>query len=251
MSEDKKYYHIQLSKSDIKGALTVILPGDPGRVEPIAKALDVNAFKLAVNREYTSFLAVVNDRPILICSTGIGGPSTAIAIEELAQIGIQNFIRIGTTGAIQSHINVGEIIISTASVRLDGTSQHYAPLAYPAVSDFSLTERLVSAANKRKLNYHLGITASSDTFYPGQERYDSFSGYVPRDFQGSLKEWQQLNVLNYEMESSALFVTTSTFGLKSAAIYAVIANRTQSEVPNHAVYQSAIDQCIQVIKDAP
>ncbi|MCP4215175.1 MAG: uridine phosphorylase, partial [bacterium] len=191
-------YHIKLNKAMLKGAEYAILPGDPGRVEKTAKFLAPNAKFLASNREYTSWSADVGDKKVIVCSTGIGGPSVSIAVEELASLGIKYFYRIGTTGAIQEYINIPSLIISTAAVRLDGASRHYAPVEYPAVADFHLTRTLVDAAEKLDIDCHTGITASSDTFYPGQERYDTFSGYVIKGFRNSLEEWQQLNVLNYE-----------------------------------------------------
>ena len=137
-----------------------------------------NPATLASHREFTSWLAELGGSKVVICSTGIGGPSTAIAVEELAQLGIRTFVRIGTTGAIQPGIQPGEMIITTAAVRLDGASLHYAPLSFPAVADFQVTSALVAAASSQQRRFHLGISVSSDTFYPGQERYDTYSGTV-------------------------------------------------------------------------
>ena len=242
-------YHIKLSQEMLKGATTAILPGDPGRVEKTAKHLDHNAIFLASNREYTSWLAQINNRNILICSTGIGGPSLSIAVEELAALGIKNFIRIGTTGAIQPHIKIPSMIITTGAVRLDGASKHYAPIEYPAVADLELSNALVTAAKENNISYYTGITASSDTFYPGQERYDTFSKYVIKDLQGSLEEWQQLNVLNFEMESSTLFTIANAFGLKAACISAVIVNRTTGEKPDDSILVQSEENLAKVIKN--
>ena len=246
----KKMYHINISETDIDNAKTAIIPGDPDRVVKIATRLDKGSVHLSSNREYTSYLSKVGNHKILICSTGIGAPSTAIAIEELASIGIKNFIRIGTTGAIQENISIGDLIISNASVRLDGASTHYAPIEYPASADHYLTHYLVDSANKKNIAFHLGITASSDTFYCGQERYDSYSGYVIKRFQGTMAEWKRLNVLNYEMESSALFVVCNALNLKASALYAVIANRNESEKADLDSYNNAMNNCIEIVKDA-
>ncbi len=226
--DDQILYHIELSKNMLCGAKYALLPGDPGRVEGIAKNFS-NPQNLAMHREYTSWLCYCNSIPILVCSTGMGGPSVAIGMEELAQIGIENFIRVGTTGSIQKNIQAGDVIINDSAVRLDGTSSHYAPINYPAVADFELTQLLKSAAQKVALPYHLGTSASSDTFWAGQERYDSFTGYVLPEFQGSLQMWQQLGVLNYEMETATLFVVAKTFGLKAASICSVMATRCDGE----------------------
>lgn len=136
---DQRQYHIALSAADIQGAADVLLPGDPGRVADLARSLDENAVALGANREYCSWLAHLDGRPVLVCSSGLGAPSTAVAVEELANIGLKRFIRVGTTGAIQPDIDFADIVISKAAVRLEGTSSHYAPMAYPAVASFSLT----------------------------------------------------------------------------------------------------------------
>ncbi len=222
-------YHIGLSREMIKEAKSAFLPGDPERVPKIAKSFDKNAIKLACKREFRTWLGKLKGKMVLVTSTGIGGPSTSIAVEELAQLGVHTFIRVGTTGAIQKNIKVGDVIITTGSLRLDGASTHYAPIEYPAVASYEIVSALIQGAKTTGVDYHLGITASCDTFYPGQERYDSFSGYVIRKFQGSLKEWQKLNVLNYEMESSTLFVVCSTLGLRGGCISGVVVNRTEQE----------------------
>ena len=244
-----KQYHIQLDRKMIRNAKVAILPGDPARVIKIGENLSPKSRELAFNREYRSYLVPVGKKDhILIISTGMGGPSTSIGIEELASLGIKTFVRIGTTGSIQKNLKVGDVVITSGSVRLDGTSTHYAPLAYPAIPDFFVTRILVEAAEKAGIPFKVGITASSDTFFPGQERYDSFSGYVIRDFQGSMEEWQKLNVLNYEMESSALFTTASALGLRSGCVAGVIVSRASSEKIRKIDVKKAEDNTIEVIK---
>jgi uridine phosphorylase len=213
----------------IEDAEYAVLPGDPGRVEPLAKAFDPQAKFLSDNRGYTSYLANFHGQKVVVCSSGIGGPSISIAMEELAVMGIKNFLRVGTCGALQPHIKVGELVITRAAVRLDGASTHYAPLEYPAAASLRLTMDLVEAAEALKLPYHVGITASSDTFYPGQERYDNFTHYVPRRFQNSTEEWRKLNVANLEMESATLLTLANVFGLEAACVCGVVVNRTNSE----------------------
>lgn len=222
-------YHIGFSRDALKGARLAVLPGDPGRVEPLAKTLGNDPIYITSHREYTSWLTHIEGQPVLVCSTGMGGPSVAICLEELARIGITHVIRFGTTGTIQDNINLGEVIINKAAVRLDGTSHHFAPDAFPAVASFTMVEALVNAAKENCVPAHVGISVSSDTFWPGQERYDSFTGYVPRVFQGTLQEWQALGALNYEMETSALFVTAQALGIKAGAVCGVVAKRTDSE----------------------
>ncbi|HHF4964437.1 TPA: uridine phosphorylase [Haemophilus influenzae] len=194
-------FHLNLTKAQLKGATLAIVPGDPARSERIAKQLDNPEF-LTSTREFTSWLGYINGQPIVVCSTGIGGPSTSICVEELAQLGVRTFLRIGTTGAIQPHINVGDVLITTAS---------------------------------------------SDTFYPGQERYDTYSGKVYRDYQGLLKQWQDLNVMNYEMESSTLFTMCSALGLRAGMVAGVIVNRTQQEIPNEATIKQTEEKAVSVV----
>jgi uridine phosphorylase len=242
-------YHIGLSQDQLCGARYALLPGDPGRVTPIAKVFDRH-HELGQHREYRSAIAYVDRLPILVMSTGIGSPSTAIAVEELARIGIQYFIRLGTTGTIQPQINLGDVIISEAAVRLEGTSQHYAPLEYPATGSITLTNSLCDAARRLGIPTHVGITCSSDSFWPGQERYDSFTGYVLRRFNGSVEEWRRLGVLNFEMETAALFIVCRVFGLEAASLCGVIAQRTESEAVRKDVYDIVQERLSKIAKTA-
>lgn len=248
---DEVLYHIGFAPKAIEGAELAILPGDPGRVEFLAKALGENASFVACHREYTSWITEINGCKVLVCSTGMGGPAVGICLEELARVGIKKVIRVGTTGSIQPEIALGDVIIDKASVRLDGTSTHYAPVEFPAVADFELTMALAASAKNLGIKAHLGIAVSSDTFYPGQERYDSFTGYVPRRFQGTLKEWQALGAANYEMETSALFVVSQALGIKAAALCGVVAQRTESEaVVTGDFYNSAMEKIVKIIQKA-
>ena len=221
-----KVYHLDLEKKDLKEAKVALLPGDPGRVVGIARAVASEygtTFKrLASKREFTTYLSSFNGTNLVVTSTGIGGPSASIAIDELAQLGVNTFIRVGTTGAIQPFIKDGDCVITTGSVRLDGASTHYAPIEYPAVADHFLTSALVKGAQIAHVRYHLGVTASSDTFYPGEERTDSFRKFKMRRFRGATEELCALHVLNYEMESSTILTLTASMGLKGACITGVV-----------------------------
>lgn len=239
-------FHLGLTKAMLKGAKVAIVPGDPARSERIAAKMESPEF-LVSTREFTSWLGYVNGQPIMVCSTGIGGPSVSICVEELAQLGVRTFLRIGTTGAIQPHINVGDVLVTTGAVRLDGASRHFAPLEYPAVADFNCTNALYAAAQGQGITPYVGITASSDTFYPGQERYDTFSGKIYRHFRGSLEQWEELNVMNFEMESGTLFTMCSALGLRAGMVSGVIVNRTQQEIPNEATIKGSEDTAINVV----
>lgn len=225
-------YHLGLNNEKIQGATIALLPGDPFRSQMIADIIS-NTYgtgneKLAWKREFCTYLAEIKGEKILITSTGIGGPSTSIVIHELAHLGIRTLIRVGTSGAIQEYINIGDVIITSGSVRLDGTSIHYAPIEYPAVAHYEILHALMKGSKNVQVRYHVGITASSDAFYTSEEKYDSFPRYVLKKFYGVAKEWQKLNVLNYDMESSTVLTLTSFMGLKGGCITGVV-NKESTE----------------------
>jgi len=159
-------YHLALTEKDVEGVRLALLPGAPERVEVLARAFGEVRI-LAVHREFKSALAIGEEGEILVVSTGIGGPSLSIAVEELARLGIQWFIRVGTCGAIQPDIAVGDLVVSEGAVRLDGASLHYAPVEYPAVSDWRTVVFLQEACEEAGVPYHLGITCSSANVLPG------------------------------------------------------------------------------------
>lgn len=229
VKDDEVQYHTGLSRNMVHGAEYVVLPGDPGRVQSLAEAYDKNARYVGTNREHTTWIADFYGQKLLVCSTGVGAPSTGIAIEELATIGLKYLLRVGTCGGIQPETNLGDIVISSGAVRLEGTSSHYAPIEYPAVASLEFTNDIVEAAKKTGVPYHVGITATSDTFWPGQERYDNYMGQILRKWHGSMVEWRSLNVLNFEMEVSCVLVMASVFRLHAACICGVVAKRDSSE----------------------
>lgn len=242
-------FHLDLTRDQLQGATIAILPGDPGRVGKIAGRFDRSA-PLSSNREFTSHLGFAGELPVVVCSTGIGGPSTSIAVEELAQLGVRTFLRVGTTGAIQDDIAVADVIVTTGAVRLDGASQHFAPLEYPAVAHYDCTNALVNAADELGVTRHVGITASSDTFYPGQERYDTVSGYVNRRFAGSTDEWRALHVLNYEMEGATLFTMCAANGWRAGMVAGVLVNRSTQEIPDASVHDAVEEAAVSVVVSA-
>ena len=235
-------FHLGLSHSMLQGATLAIVPGDPARSQKIAELMD-NPRPLASEREFTSWLGELGGVPIVVCSTGIGGSSTSIAVEELAQLGVRTFLRAGTSGAIQKHIDVGDLVVTTGAVRLDGASYHFAPSSYPAVSDLNCAQAFVQVAQRQGLSVHAGVTASSDTFYPGQERYDTYTRYVNKDWSGLLEQWRALHVMNYEMEAATLFTMCSAMGLKSGVVSGVIVNRVQDETPKEDDVRRGRGEC--------
>ena len=242
-------FHLGIDQAALQGANIAIMPGDPARVQKIAEQMDNPVF-LASHREYTLYLAELDSKKVVVCSTGIGGPSTSIAVEELAQLGVTTFLRVGTTGAIQPDVNIGDIIVTMGAVRLDGASLHFAPMEFPAVADFEVTTAMRKAALESGLTVHTGVTASSDTFYPGQERYDTFSGRVVKRFQGSMMEWQEMGVLNFEMESATLLTMCASSGLRAGCVAGVIVNRTHKETPDLDALRGVEGDAIQIVIEA-
>ena len=233
-------YHVALNDEKIQGARFALLPGDPFRSRLIAERIGsvygapVPDGPLAHNREYCTYLMDIRGRKVLVTSTGIGGPSTSIAVDELAQLGVHTFIRVGTTGAIQDSIAIGDVVVTTGSVRLDGASADYAPVEYPAVAHPEVMLALVMAAKSLAgtlgCRYHVGVTASTDTFYQGQEREDACSRYIPRRLRGMTEEWRRLHVLNVEMESSTLLTMCGALGLRGGCVTGVINTRATDRV---------------------
>ena len=218
-----EFYHVRVKPGDV--AEYVLLPGDPDRVLKIAKYWDEGR-EVSFHREFRVWTGKVSGKPISACSTGIGAPSTAIAIEELARAGCKTFIRVGSTGAIQKGIDLGDLIISTAAVRLEGTSRQYVIDGYPASADYEVVLALIQAAENLGLKYHLGISASTDSFYVGQGR-KGFREYSWSYSEKILSDLQSMNVLNFEMESSVIFTLASIYGLRAGSVCAVFANRIE------------------------
>jgi uridine phosphorylase len=220
-----EFYHVRVKAGEI--AEYVLLPGDPDRVLKIAKYWDEGR-EVSFHREFRVWTGIVNGKPISACSTGIGAPSTAIAIEELARAGCKTFIRVGSTGAIQKGIDLGDLIISTAAVRLEGTSRQYVIDGYPASADYEVVLALIQAAENLGFKYHLGISASTDSFYVGQGR-KGFREYSWSYSEKILSDLQSMNVLNFEMESSIIFTLASIYGLRAGSVCAVFANRIEDK----------------------
>ncbi|OYT38214.1 MAG: uridine phosphorylase [Desulfurococcales archaeon ex4484_58] len=241
-TKEKIQYHLQVKPSDV--SRYVLLPGDPGRVLKIASFWD-KSWKVAEHREYTTYSGYYKNVFISATSTGIGAPSTAIAIEELARVGSDTFIRVGTTGALHRFINVGDLIISTGAVRLEGTSKQYVIPEYPAIASLDVTLALIAAAETLNVNYHLGLTASSDSFYVGQER-PGYKGYIPPFQRGLIDFLKSINVLNFEMEAATIFTLSSIYGLRAGSVCAAIANRETEEF----IVDAGVEDAIKVANEA-
>ena len=218
-------YHIGLSKKDIKGAKYAIMAGDPGRIPTIAACLK-NPVHLKTNREYTSYLGELEGENVLVISHGIGGPSTAICIEELNLIGIKYMIRVGTSGGMQLDVNAGDLVIAEAAIRQEGTSKEYVPIEFPAVADFEVTCALKQAAEELGFVHHIGVVQCKDSFY-GQHSPERMP--VRYELKDKWNAWIKAGALCSEMETSALFIVSRTLGVKSGAILTVVWNQEQEK----------------------
>ena len=219
LDSKQKPYHIDAEKGQI--GRYCIIPGDPGRCEKIAKHLD-SPEHLSMNREYNIWNGYLLGEKVTVCSTGIGGPSTAIAVEELFSCGADTFIRVGTCGGISLDVKSGDIVIASGAVRQDGTSHEYAPAEFPAVSDTEVLFSLVEAARESGKDYHAGVVQSKDSFY-GQhspKRMPTSSALLEK-----WEAWKRLGVLASEMEASTLFTVSATLGARSGALFVSVWNQ--------------------------
>lgn len=219
------FYHVRVKPGEI--SRYVLLPGDPERVPLIAELWD-EAWEVSSHREFRLWNGRVNGRLISACSTGIGSASASIAVEELARAGADTFIRVGSTGAIQPHIDIGDLVISSAAIRLEGASMDYAPPEYPATASYEVLLALIEAAESLNVRYHVGVTATTDSFYLGQGRR-GFRGYVRSGMRELLNDLRAMGVLNLDMETSAIYTIASIYGLRAGSICAVFANRVRDE----------------------
>ncbi|MHA2117682.1 MAG: nucleoside phosphorylase [Candidatus Thorarchaeota archaeon] len=222
---EREQYHIEVKPGEV--AETVLLPGDPQRVAKISSNW-ASFQEVAAHRQYVTHTGVFKGTPISACSTGIGGPGTAIAVEELANVGVKNFIRVGSCATLKEEIDIGDLIISTGAVRLDGTSRQYVRPEFPASASYEVVMALVEAADTLGMKYHLGISASTDSFYLGQSR-PGFNGYTQNFSETLIEDLQRANVANFEMEAATIFTLTNIFGFRSGAVCAVYANRVRDK----------------------
>ncbi|SMP05588.1 nucleoside phosphorylase [Halobellus salinus] len=222
---DEVQYHVAVGPDDVADA--VLLPGNPERVDKITALWD-GYDERAEHREYRTATGTYEDTPISVTSTGIGSPSTAIAVEELARVGVETFVRVGSCGAIQPEMDVGDLVITAGAVRQEGTSAEYVREDYPAVADQAVVSALVAAAERLGHDYHVGVTMSADSFYTGQGRA-GFEGFRAAGSESLIEELRDANVKNIEMEAAALLTLASVYGLRAGVVCSVYANRITGE----------------------
>lgn len=218
-----KQYHIQVGKGDV--GRYVILPGDPKRCAKIAKYFD-DPVLMADNREYVTYTGYLDGVKVSVTSTGIGGPSASIAMEELVMSGADTFIRIGTCGGMQLDVKSGDVVIANGAIRMEGTTREYAPIEFPAVADIHLTNALMESAREMGAPYHVGIVQCKDSFY-GQHSPERMP--VSYELLNKWEAWKRLGCLASEMESAALFVVASHLRVRAGSCFLVVANQEREK----------------------
>ena len=235
-------YHIACAPGSV--GRYCILPGDPGRVPLIAARLE-NARPVAQNREFTTYTGTLSGVPVSVTSTGIGGPSAAIALEELVSLGAHTFLRVGTCGGIARQVCAGDLVAALSAVRQEGTSREYAPAEYPASGDFSLLRALDDEARSRGLRCHTGVVQSKDSFY-GQHSPERMP--VAGELLAKWEAWKRLGVLASEMETAALYTAAASLGVRCAAVFNGLWNQERKKAgetePDHPDMNDAIDVAV-------
>ncbi len=223
MHELERLYHIHCAALEV--GRYVILPGDPGRCESIAAHFD-NPVLIAKNREYVTYTGTLLGEKVSVCSTGIGGPSAAIAMEELHQLGADTFIRVGTCGGIDIDVQSGDIVVATGAIRYEHTSCEYAPIEFPAVSDLGIANALYDAARELGYRVHAGVVQCKDSFY-GQHSPEKSPVYY--ELLQKWESWKRLGVKASEMESAALFVVAAALGVRCGSCFHTVWNQEREK----------------------
>ena len=214
-------FHLKITRGDV--GRYVLLCGDPGRTEKIASYFDTAEF-VKSNREYTIWTGTLEGEKVSVCSTGIGGPSLAIAVEELIHCGSDTFIRVGTAGGMAPEVLGGDVVIGSGAIRMEGTTHEYAPAEYPAIADFSVVGALADAAKEDGVRYHVGVLHNKDNFY-GQHSPDTMP--VRDKLKGKWQAYLECGALASEMESAALFIVSAVRRARAGCIVQVCANQTR------------------------
>jgi uridine phosphorylase len=244
-SEDEsRQYHIQVAQGEV--GRYVIMPGDPKRCVKIAQYFD-DPVLIADNREYVTYTGTLDGVKVSVTSTGIGGPSASIAMEELYRCGADTFIRIGTCGGMQPEVKSGDVVVATGAIRMEGTSREYAPIEFPAVADLDVTNALVEAARENAFPFHTGVVQCKDSFYGQHEPEVKPVGY---ELLNKWEAWKKLGCLASEMESAALFVVASTLHVRVGSCFLVVANQEREKLglENPVVHDT--DMAIRVAVEA-
>ena len=243
----ERMHHIACNQTEV--GKYVILTGDPGRVETIAKYLD-DAKHMATNREFITYTGTLCGEQVSVTSTGIGGPSASIAMEELVKLGVHTFIRVGTCGGIDNSLIPGSLIIPTGAIRKDGTGNEYVPIEFPAVPDYDVVTALKEASSTLKYESHLGIVECKDSYY-GQHEPDRMP--VSRMLKEKWDAWKLAGAIGSEMESSTLFIVASVLHVRCGTVLLLSRNRERENEYNTGLVRitdvTAVSQtAVQAIK---
>lgn len=242
-----KQYHTGVGTNDI--GKYIILPGDPKRCAKIAKYFD-NAKLVADVREFVTYTGTLDGEKVSVTSTGIGGPSASIAIDELSKCGAHTFIRVGTCGGMQENVLGGDIVIATGAIRMEGTSREFAPIEYPAVPNYDCVNALVKSAEKLNLNHHIGVVQCKDSFF-GQHEPEIMP--VSYELENKWNAWLRMGCLASEMESAALFIAGQFLRVRVGSCFLVVANQERSKkgLPNVQVHdtENAIKIAVEAIRE--
>jgi uridine phosphorylase len=241
-----KQYHTGVGAADI--GKYVILPGDPKRCAKIAACFD-DPVQVADSREFTTYTGTLDGVRVSVTSTGIGGPSAAIAIEELAKCGAHTFVRVGTCGGMQEQVCGGDLVIASGAIRMEGTSREYAPIEYPAVPDFTVLQALVRAAKEKDERFHVGVVQCKDSFF-GQHEPEVMP--VSYELKDKWEAWLRMGCLASEMESAALFISGSFLRVRVGSCFLVVANqeRAKKGLSNAQVHDTsaAIETAVEALR---
>jgi len=227
-------FHIGLTPA--QGAAYAMITGDPGRVESMARRMEDARFE-AQNREYTTWSGRIAGTRVLVTSHGIGGPSTAICVEELARCGVNTLIRVGTCGGMDLSVQGGDVVVATGAIRMEGTSREYLPVEFPAVADFEVTSALAAAVRESGIPFHIGVVQSKDSFYGQHSPEDSPVAY---QLQNAWQAWLKGGCLASEMETAALYTVAAARGLRAGCVLQAIWNqeREKAGLPNPRVIET-------------
>jgi uridine phosphorylase len=247
MADKEREYHIQLKSGDV--GKYVIMPGDPKRCKIIAAYLD-DAQLIADNREYVTYTGYLEGEKVSVTSTGIGGPSAAIALEELVHVGADTFIRVGTSGGMALECKGGDVVVASGAIRMDGTGKAYLPVEFPAVANYEIVNALANAAKKLDMTYHVGVVECKDSFYGQHEPEKKPVAY---DLLNRWDAWVKGGALTSEMESSTLFVVGSYLRVRVGSVLLVCMNQERDKLGMESPYSEdttiPISVAIQAIKD--
>lgn len=242
-----KQYHIQVAKGEV--GRYVILPGDPKRCEKIAEHFD-NARLVSDSREYVTYTGYLDGVEVSVTSTGIGGPSASIAMEELVKCGADTFIRVGTCGGMDLDVKGGEVVIASGAIRMEGTSKEYAPIEFPAVADIEVVNALMGAAKSLEKPYHVGVVECKDAFY-GQHEPETKP--VSYELMNKWEAWMRLGCKASEMESAALYIVGNYLRVRVGSVFLVVANQEREKAgldnPQAHDTETAISVAVQALRD--